>query len=200
MAVGRKKIFDEDVALKAAMDVFWEKGYIGASLSELTQKMGINKPSLYSTFGNKEALFVKATQLYCANKIECLSDLLKSTDLSLKQRIKTYMMSIVAVQCESQKAKGCYVVHCQTEVTSGDIPAEASQLLNDAGSYVQALLEDVLKNDQEAQRLGLDKGAKVKAFCLAATLRGSATMARCGHDMSELEPVIEHSLKGIGLE
>lgn len=200
MAVGRKKIFDEDVALKAAMDVFWEKGYIGASLSELTQRMGINKPSLYSTYGNKEALFLRATQHYCDNKIGYLSDFLKNTDHTLKERLKTYMMSIVSVQCESPKARGCYIVQCQTEVASGDIPVKASQLLNDAGIYVQTLLAELLTNDHEAKQLGLDKGAKVKAFCLASTLRGTATMARCGHDISELEPVIEHSLKGIGLE
>ena len=200
MAVGRKKTFDEDVVLKAAMDVFWEKGYIGASLSELTQRMGINKPSLYSTYGNKEALFIRATKLYCENKIECLSGLLKNAELPLKQRMKTYMMSIVSVQCESQKAKGCYLVQCQTEVASGEIPAEASRLLNDTGNYVEALLEEVLKHDHEAKELGLAKEAKVKAFCLAATLRGTASMARCGHDISELEPVIENSLKGIGLE
>ena len=113
MAVGRKKIFDENLALKAAMNVFWDKGYIGASLSELTHRMGINKPSLYSTYGNKEALFVRATRLYCDTKIGCLSDLLKNTELSLKQRIKTYMMSIVSVQCESPNARGCYIVQCQ---------------------------------------------------------------------------------------
>lgn len=199
MVVGRKKIFDEDVALKAAMDVFWEKGYVGASLAELTQRMGINKPSLYSTYGNKEALFVKATKLYCENKIECLSGLLKNIDLPLKQRVKTYMLSIVSVQCESHKAKGCYLVQCQTEVAGGDIPDAASQLLRDVGHYVQTLLEDVFNNDQEAKELGLNKDAKAKAFCLATTLRGTATMARCGHELAELETVIEYSLKGIGL-
>tara|TARA_R110002050_G_scaffold1244_5_gene8738 strand:+ start:23927 stop:24529 length:603 start_codon:yes stop_codon:yes gene_type:complete len=200
MAVGRKKIFDEEVALKAAMEVFWEKGYIGASISELTQRMGINKPSMYSTFGNKEALFVQATKLYCSSKIECLSGVLKQAELPLKQRLKTYMMSVVSVQCESQTAKGCYLVQCQTEVASGDIPAEASQLLNDTMDYVQKLLEQVLRTDIEAKNLGLDKEAEVNAFCLAVTLRGTATMARCGHSISELESVIDHSLKGIGLE
>tara|TARA_R110002153_G_scaffold18021_3_gene63045 strand:- start:100580 stop:101194 length:615 start_codon:yes stop_codon:yes gene_type:complete len=200
MAVGRKKIFNEEVALKAAMEVFWEKGYIGASIAELTRRMGINKPSMYSTFGNKEALFVQATKLYCTSKIECLSETLKQTELPLKQRLKTYMMSVVSVQCESQTTKGCYLVQCQTEVASGDIPAKASQLLDDTIDYVQKLLKEVLTNDKEAQRLGFDKEAKVKAFCLAVTLRGTATMARCGHPMSELESVIDHSLKGIGFE
>lgn len=200
MAVGRKKIFNEEVALKAAMEVFWEKGYIGASIAELTQRMGINKPSMYSTFGNKEALFILASKLYAKSKIECLSAALHQADLPLKQRLKTYMMSLVAVQCESETTKGCYLVQCQTEVASGDIPAEASQLLNNTVDYVQKLLEDILSNDQESKRLGLDKEAKVKAFCLSVTLRGTATMARCGHQKSELEAVIDHSLRGIGFE
>ena len=64
MVSGRRKSFDEDQALGSAMEVFWAKGYVGASLSDLTKSMGINKPSMYSTFGNKEALFIKATEYY----------------------------------------------------------------------------------------------------------------------------------------
>jgi AcrR family transcriptional regulator len=200
MTVGRKKIFDEKVALKAAMEVFWQKGYIGSSIAELTQRMGINKPSMYSTFGNKEALFIQATQLYCTSKVQCLSTLLENTEVPLKQRLKTYMMSVVSVQCESQTTKGCYLIQCQTEVASGDLPAKASQLLNDTVDYLQQLLEEVLSTDQESKKLGFDKEAKVKAFSLAVTLRGTATMARCGHPMFEFESVIEHSLRGIGFE
>ena len=53
---GRPRAFDEDAALKKAMEVFWSKGYDAASLSDLTAAMGINPPSLYAAFGNKEAL------------------------------------------------------------------------------------------------------------------------------------------------
>jgi len=56
VASGRKKSFGENTALNAAMEVFWQKGYVGASLTDLTTRMGINKPSMYSSFGNKEAL------------------------------------------------------------------------------------------------------------------------------------------------
>lgn len=199
MAVGRKKIFSEDAALTAAMEVFWEKGYIAASLSELTDRMGINKPSLYSTFGNKEDLFVKAVKLYC-KRIESLSYLLQGTQLPLKQRIKNYLMAIVAIQCESDKAKGCLLVQCQTEAASGDMPDKASELLNETGNYVQKVLEQLFRTDLEARKRGLDKEAEVNAFCLTSTLRGVATMARCGHVISELEPVIDHSLKGIEIE
>lgn len=63
-AGGRPRAFDEDQALDRAIDAFWRLGYEGASLSELTQAMGINKPSLYAVFGSKEELFIRALQRY----------------------------------------------------------------------------------------------------------------------------------------
>lgn len=62
--MGRKRLFDIDVALDAAMREFWEKGYEGASLSDLTAAMGIEKPSLYRFFGNKDDLFRRVVDRY----------------------------------------------------------------------------------------------------------------------------------------
>lgn len=62
--VGRPRSFDTDEALKSALKVFWEKGYAATSLNDLTEAMGINKPSLYATYGNKEQLFIKTMELY----------------------------------------------------------------------------------------------------------------------------------------
>ena len=64
MAMGRPRAFDKDEALDRAMTVFWTKGYEGASLSELTKAMGINAPSLYAAFGNKEGLLRAALDRY----------------------------------------------------------------------------------------------------------------------------------------
>ncbi|RYG47738.1 TetR/AcrR family transcriptional regulator [bacterium] len=64
--VGRPRAFDPDQALEAALGVFKNKGYEGASLSDLTEAMGINRPSLYAAFGNKEELFRKALARYSA--------------------------------------------------------------------------------------------------------------------------------------
>src|SRR5437868_10283115 len=61
---GRPREFDIDEALAAALRVFWSKGYEGASLTDLTEAMGITKPSLYAAFGNKEDLFRKALDRY----------------------------------------------------------------------------------------------------------------------------------------
>ena len=64
MPRGRPREFDVDKALDRALKVFWRKGYEGASLPDLTKAMGINRPSLYAAFGNKEALFRKAIERY----------------------------------------------------------------------------------------------------------------------------------------
>jgi len=64
MAGGRPRAFDVDDALDRALDVFWRQGYEGTALSDLTAAMGINRPSLYATFGNKEALFRKVLDRY----------------------------------------------------------------------------------------------------------------------------------------
>jgi len=61
---GPSKQFDPDIALEQAMHVFWQRGYEAASLAELQQRMGIGKKSLYDTFGNKRALFLKALAHY----------------------------------------------------------------------------------------------------------------------------------------
>jgi AcrR family transcriptional regulator len=61
---GRPRSFDTGNALDRAVDVFWRKGYEGASLSDLTRAMGINRPSLYAAFGDKEQLFRKVLDRY----------------------------------------------------------------------------------------------------------------------------------------
>jgi AcrR family transcriptional regulator len=68
MTRGRPRSFDCDKALDQAMEVFWREGYEAASIADLTQAMGINPPSLYAAFGNKEALFRKALDRYVGRR------------------------------------------------------------------------------------------------------------------------------------
>ncbi|GAA2584825.1 TetR/AcrR family transcriptional regulator [Winogradskya consettensis] len=68
-AIGRPRAFDEETVLARATEVFWQYGYEGASLSALTGAMGINRPSLYATFGSKEQLFRRAFARYHEDKV-----------------------------------------------------------------------------------------------------------------------------------
>ena len=77
---GRPLGFDPDTALEAALRVFWTKGYEGTALSDLTAAMGINRPSIYATFGNKEALFRKVLDRYNAKMTGFTADALQVAD------------------------------------------------------------------------------------------------------------------------
>jgi len=197
MTSGRKRKFDEKTALQSAMEVFWAKGFIGASLADLTKSMNINKPSMYSTFGNKEALFIKATQHYIENNMQTHLDALYAPDISLKNRLKNYMMSIVSMQCSTEQPRGCYLALCQSEVAGGDLPAEAVKLLTDIGTTPQTLFAELFNTDEEAVTLGLHKNSAGHALSLYTALKGTAAMARSKVPSTDLEFVIDTILVGV---
>ena len=74
---GRPRNFNIDIALEQALLLFWRKGYLGTSLTDLTEAMGINRPSLYAAFGNKETLFRKALDRYRDRQTAFLRDALE---------------------------------------------------------------------------------------------------------------------------
>lgn len=196
MASGRKRTFNENDVLQSAMEVFWAKGYVGSSLSDLTQSMGINKPSMYSTFGNKEALFIRATEFYIENNAKSHLVLLNALNLPFAIRLKNYLMSIVSAQCKSKK--GCYLAFCESELAGGELPNGAALILNKAASTTRKTLSNLFKQDPESIALQLNQQADIHALSLATVLKGTASMARSGISVHDLENVINVQLKGMG--
>src|SRR5580704_10656245 len=78
MTMGRPREFDTEKALDEAMEVFWRRGYEGATIAELTGAMGINPPSLYAAFGSKEGLLKAALDRYSQKRDECMAEILEA--------------------------------------------------------------------------------------------------------------------------
>ncbi len=199
MSGGRKIEFDKEKALAAAMHVFWKKGFGGASLSDLTESMGINKPSMYATFGNKEALFIKATEHYVESIAKSHGHYLHQENTPLKVRLKNYLMSVVTGQCGENNPKGCYITLCVSEAEGDAIPEAALTKITEASQFNYNYLSTLFVEDKEAQELGLNTDADGNARFLMTILNGTAAMARAGLAVSELEPVVDRALKGLGL-
>ena len=197
MVSGRKKAFDEEVALDAAMAVFWQKGYTGTSLSDLTLAMAINKPSMYRTFGNKEALFLKTTERYVAQYMMTLMALFDQTDLCLNDCIDNYVKAVINMQCHASIGKGCYLVLCQSELTSGELPDEAAQLLNELDQLAHNTLVQKLQSFPSTQTSKLTGQAEHIALNIYTLLKGTSSMARSGFSQRQLEAVAEDLLSGI---
>ena len=102
---GRPREFDVDQALAAALRVFWTKGYEGASLTDLTEAMGITRPSLYAAFGNKEALFRKALDLYEREKLAYIGEALEAP--TSREVVERLLHGALAMQTSDCEPKGC---------------------------------------------------------------------------------------------
>src|SRR6476646_442813 len=104
-ARGRPREFDVDEALAAALRVFWSKGYEAASLTDLTEAMGITRPSLYAAFGNKEALFRKALDLYEREKLAYIGQALEAP--TSREVVERLLHGALAMQTSDCEPKGC---------------------------------------------------------------------------------------------
>jgi AcrR family transcriptional regulator len=144
MATGRPREFDIDQALDRALNVFWRKGYEGTTLPDLTRAMGINRPSLYAAFGNKEELFRKALDRYAAGPAShAFAALNEPTARAVVERL---WYGAVEMATHPQNPAGCLLVQgvrrdvaarraagvaalrrrFQRAVAEGDLPADAN--------------------------------------------------------------------------
>ncbi|QNE32334.1 TetR/AcrR family transcriptional regulator [Sphingomonas sp. NBWT7] len=187
---GRPREFCTQMALAAALRVFWSKGYEGTSLADLTEAMGITKPSLYAAFGNKEALFHKALDLYEAEKLDYTREaLLQPTARAVAEY---YMRGALEAQTSTCDPKGCMGI-----INSVACGAEAESIRADViarRASSQALL---VERFEQARRDG-DLPAHVDPAGLTsylyALLQGMAIQAGSGASRADLERLIDTSM------
>ena len=185
---GRPREFDADLALAAALRVFWSKGYEGASLTDLTDAMGITRPSLYAAFGNKEALFKQALDLYAREKLAYVGRALEApTARGVAERLLQGTIDNITSECP-----GCLGVIASVSCGSQDSPIR--QELQDRTCSVRGAL---VKRMQQAIDQG-DFTASVDAESmtryLMALLQGISVQAGAGASREELQQVARATL------
>src|SRR5262245_17435483 len=125
--IGRPREFDLDQALDRALTVFWQKGYEGATLPDLTVAMGISRPSMYAAFGNKEALFRRALARYLSGPASYFEQALNApTSREVAERIWSGAIRLVT---SPQHPRGCLIV--QGALACGDDATAAGKAAAD---------------------------------------------------------------------
>ena len=194
MTAGRHRNFDKDSALEKAMLIFWRNGYPGTSLTDLTNAMGINKSSLYAAFGNKEKLFNQAIEFYL-NKhgVVHLAKLFK-TEQSLKERIRSYLLSIANMLANPDLPKGCFVCNSTSEIAGHCLPENSATKITAINQQTILTLTDFLEKEQQAGNLIEGNLPNTIANYLLTLQFGLAVSARNGSNMEDLKEVVNFSI------
>jgi AcrR family transcriptional regulator len=185
---GRPRAFDRDRALEQALRVFWRKGYDGASLSDLTAAMGINRPSLYAAFGNKEALFRAALERYADGPADYLRTALSQP--TARAVAETILRGAADLQTLPGEPPGCLVV--RGTLSAGD---EGGAAIREEFSIRRATydVELRLRFAQAVAEGDLPADADPAALALYVTtvVNGMAVQAASGASRAELHAVVE---------
>ena len=187
---GRPREFCIDMALAAALRVFWSKGYEGASLTDLTEAMGITRPSLYAAFGNKEALFRKALDLYESEKLAYVAKALEApTARGVAERL---LYGVVENNASSCEPRGCLGV-----IASVACGAEAESIRGEVlerGAKAKRKLVERFERAKAEGDLPDNIGAEHLTTYLNAIMQGMSVQAGAGASREDLERVVETSL------
>jgi AcrR family transcriptional regulator len=189
--VGRPRAFDVDKALQKALEVFWAKGYEGASLPDLTEAMGINKPSLYAAFGNKEQLFLKAIELYENRPCAFFQPALLQP--TAYQVAKHLLFGAAAANADPNLPNGCVVV--QGALSCSDSASNVKQALIEKRRHGEQQMLQRLEQAKAAGDLPADADCAALASYLAVQLQGMAIQAANGATPERLQQVAALALK-----
>ena len=118
--LGRPRAFDPDEALDRALRLFWDQGYEGTTMADLTAAMGINKPSLYAAFGNKEDLFRKAVKRYIEGPAAFIGAALEAP--TARQVVERYLLGAAEGLTCPDHPRGCLVVQGALACASSSDP------------------------------------------------------------------------------
>lgn len=191
--MGRPKEFDPDTALCAALQVFWKNGFDGASLTDLTEAMGITRPSLYATYGNKEELFRKVLDRYEESHMGFVAEAL--AEPSARDAIEKLLDGYAQVLTDPMHPPGCLGVN--SAVCGGGESAAIREELIARRSLSEDTIRERLERASAEGELPIGEVPADWARYVMSVGLGMAVKAASGSTREELGKVGKMALRAL---
>ncbi|MBU2998182.1 TetR/AcrR family transcriptional regulator [Cellulophaga baltica] len=181
--MARKKQYNEEEVIKKAMGLFWRNGYEATSVRMLEKEMGINQFSIYSSFKNKQGVFLESIKFY-KTEINTIKEKLKNSNNGITG-IKQYFYDFLEFSKEGNLRKGCLVTNSVNEIKDEDEP-EVMLELKKFANEIRDLFVSNLKQDDQLENTFIEK----QADYLMNTLLGLSIASKV-FNKTQLENIIE---------
>ena len=180
-----------DPPLDRALLVFWKKGYDGTSLTDLTEAMGINRPSLYAAYGNKQALFGRALERYG----ECAAEVFRAADRKPTARafVEHVLRTMAVESTRPDRPAGCFLL--QSTAGSCEVDAVLRESLAACRAGPLRVLQARFERAIAAGEVPNAVDAAGLARFYAAVLQGMSLQAAAGADAAALAAVVDMAMR-----
>lgn len=186
---GRPRSFDRDAALDAALEVFWDKGYESASISDLTAAMGINPPSLYAAFGDKDQLFLAAVERYQARAGESCPYCDEPTARAAIERLLVYMVTQLT---QTGHPRGCLMMMAAS--TAGSASEALQKALAEKRANARERMRQRIKEGIRDGDVPPDADPAALADFYSTLMAGMSQQARDGATRKSMLATVERAM------
>lgn len=190
---GPDKNFDIGETLQKAKTVFWEKGYDATSISELLAAIGINRSSMYSTFGDKRELFIAALTSYC-DQLAIFVEMQTHTEQSPWNSIQSFVRTMANYAAQEPRM-GCFANNTSTENIAFDL--EVRSILNTLYDNIEASLENRFDAAKKTGEITNPASPKTLAVITNSYLQGMNALSRLGRPTENFIGATDDFLKRI---
>lgn len=190
-----EKNFDVDVVLNRAMEAFWARGYEATSMQDLVSCTGVNRASLYATYGDKHALFLASLRMYDDRRRRHLLTRLQAGH-SPREAIRQVFLAFTGSVSGRGGHKGCFLTNTALELASRD--REARKIVAKAQEQMEAFFERTIRSGQETGEISRAIVPAETARGLLASLLGLLVLVRSRPERALVDSVVNDAVARLG--
>lgn len=187
----RIKEFSPDEALEKALHVFWHKGYEATSVEDLLEAMNLNRGSLYDTFGDKRALFLKVMDRYCSCFVGPKFSLLDQPGPALPM-LRRFISGMIEGALADPQRRGCLIANTAMELAPHE--RDVAEKVNKALKMGEDAFFGLLTRAKQQGELRADKDPRALARFLTTMMQGTIVMIKAGASAEQITQTTETAL------